>query len=96
AEAVRSVRDRYGVNTLANICAIDRVTLPPLMDYWVPGTRVTGVHELVGNALVMDGETERTLDLRLEELPSVVARKAAEAAADAKAEFAGEGATDGR
>ncbi|MEG0303034.1 sulfate reduction electron transfer complex DsrMKJOP subunit DsrK [Gordonibacter sp.] len=96
AEAVRSVRDRYGVNTLANICAIDRVTLPPLMDYWVPGTRVTGVHELVGNALVMDGETERTLDLRLEELPSVVARKAAETAAAAKAEFAGEGATDGR
>jgi Fe-S oxidoreductase len=78
AEAVRSVRDAYGVNTLANICAIDRVAFPPLMDYWVPGTRVTGVHELVGNALVMDGEIERTKDLRLEELPS--ARKKREEA----------------
>lgn len=93
AEAVRSVRDRYGVNTLANICAIDRVALPPLMDYWVPGTRVTGVHEMVGNALIMDGEIERTLDLRLEELPSVRKRKEAEAAA-AAATAADEDASD--
>jgi hypothetical protein len=28
-----------------------------------------GVHELLGNALVMDGECERTLNLRGEELP---------------------------
>jgi len=32
---------------------------------------VTGLHELVGNALVMEGEIERTLDLRMEELPGV-------------------------
>jgi hypothetical protein len=30
---------------------------------------VTGVHELVGNALVMKGEKERTMDIRLEPLP---------------------------
>lgn len=69
AHAVKQVQQRYGVNTLANICALDRASFPALMDYWVPGTRVTGVHELLGNALVMDGECERTLDLRLEELP---------------------------
>ncbi|MRX81161.1 sulfate reduction electron transfer complex DsrMKJOP subunit DsrK [Eggerthella guodeyinii] len=70
ADAVRSVKERYGVNTLANICALDRASFPSLMDYWVPGTRVMGVHELVGNALVLDNEIERTLDLRLEELPN--------------------------
>ena len=69
AEAVRSVRDRFGVNTLANICAIDRVVLPPLMDYWVPGTQVCGVHELVANALVLDENDHRTLNMRLEDLP---------------------------
>jgi len=62
--AVRHVRDHYGVNRLACICAIDRATLPPLCDYWAPGVDVSGVHELVGNALIMDGENERTTDLR--------------------------------
>jgi len=52
------------VNRLACICAIDRVTLPPLMDYWVPGVTVMGVHELLANALVMKGEKKRTEDLR--------------------------------
>jgi Fe-S oxidoreductase len=69
ANAVKFVHDRYGVNMLANICAIDRAALPTLMDYWVPGVGVCGVHELVGNALVMKGEKERTQDLRLEPLP---------------------------
>jgi Fe-S oxidoreductase len=64
ANAVKHVRERYGVNLLACICAIDKATLPPLMEYWVPGTQVAGVHELVGNALVMKGEKERTTDLR--------------------------------
>lgn len=68
ANAVRHVHDKYGVNMLSCICAIDRAVLPPLMDYWVPGVGVTGVHELVGNALVMEGETERTTDLRGEPL----------------------------
>jgi Fe-S oxidoreductase len=64
ANAVRYVRDRYGVNLLTCICAIDKATLPPLLEYWVPGVEVAGVHELVGNALRMQGEKERTADLR--------------------------------
>jgi hypothetical protein len=62
--AVRHVRDRHGVNLLTCICAIDRATLVPLVDYWAPGVEVGGVHELVGNALLMPGEKERTTDLR--------------------------------
>ena len=69
ANAVKYVHDKYGVNTLACICAIDRATLPPLMKYWVPEVEVTGVHELVGNALIMDGEKQRTSNLRGEPLP---------------------------
>ncbi len=64
ANAVKYVHDKYGVNMLSCICAIDRAVLPPLMNYWVPGVEVTGVHELVGNALIMKGEGERTTDLR--------------------------------
>jgi len=75
ANAVRYVHERYGVNMLANICAIDRAALPALMDYWVPGVQVAGVHELLGNALVMKGEKERTQDLRLEPLPGKEARE---------------------
>jgi Fe-S oxidoreductase len=71
ANAVKFVHEHYGVNMLANICAIDRATLPPLMDYWVPGVKVTGLHELVANALIMTGEKERTTDLRGEPLPNV-------------------------
>jgi len=64
ANAVKYVRDKYGVNTLANVCAIDRAALPASMDYWVPGIRVAGVSELVANALIMEGENERTTNLR--------------------------------
>ncbi|MEK6690112.1 MAG: sulfate reduction electron transfer complex DsrMKJOP subunit DsrK [Nitrospirota bacterium] len=69
ANAVKYVKEKHDVNMLANICAIDRAALPPLMDYWVPDVRVAGVHELVGNALVMKGEKERIVDLRGEPLP---------------------------
>ena len=69
ANAVKYVHDHHGVNMLSCICAIDRAVLPPLMNFWVPGVGVTGVHELVGNALVMKGEGERTTDLRSEPLP---------------------------
>ena len=68
AMAVRDVVQKHGVNRLGCICATDRATLPPLMDYWVPGVAVTGVHELLGNALVMKGEKERTTDLRGDEI----------------------------
>jgi Fe-S oxidoreductase len=71
ANAVKFVHEHHGVNMLANICAIDRAALPPLMDYWVPGVKVTGVHELVANALIMKGEKERTTDLRGEPLPGI-------------------------
>jgi len=69
ANAVKHVHDKHGVNMLSCICAIDRAVLPALMDYWVPDVGVTGVHELVGNALVMEGEKQRTTDLRSEPLP---------------------------
>lgn len=68
ANAVKYVKEKYGVNLLACICAIDKATLPTLMDYWVPGIEVAGIHELVGNALVMKAEKERTTNLRGESL----------------------------
>ncbi len=71
ANAVQHVHDQHGVNTLACICAIDRAVLTASMDYWVPDVTVYGVHELVGNALVMEGEQERTTDLRGEPLPGM-------------------------
>jgi Fe-S oxidoreductase len=75
ANAVKFVHEHHGVNMLANICAIDRASLPPLMDYWVPGVKVTGLHELVANALIMKGEKERTTDLRGEPLPGIEAKE---------------------
>jgi Fe-S oxidoreductase len=75
ANAVKFVHEHYGVNMLANVCAIDRATLKPLMDYWVPEVNVCGLHELVANALIMTGEKERTTDLRGEPLPGVEAKE---------------------
>jgi Fe-S oxidoreductase len=68
ANAVQYVHDKHDVNMMACICAIDRAVLTASMNYWVPDVGVTGVHELVGNAMVMEGETERTTDLRGEPL----------------------------
>jgi len=62
--ALKHVRDEHGVNLMSCICAIDRATLPPLAEYWAPGVEISGVHELVANALVMDGDEERTKNLR--------------------------------
>jgi Fe-S oxidoreductase len=64
ANAVKYVAEKYGVNHLGCICALDRATLPTLMEYWVPDMQVTGITELVGNALVFEDEIERTTDLR--------------------------------
>lgn len=64
ANAVKHVKEKYGVNLLTCICAIDKATLPTLLEYWVPGVGVAGVHELLGNALVMTGEKQRIADLR--------------------------------
>ena len=71
ANAVKYVHEKRGVNLLSCICAIDRAVLPPLMQYWVPEVEVSGVHELVGNALIMEGEGERTTDLREDPLEGV-------------------------
>jgi hypothetical protein len=71
ANAVKSVHEKHGVNMLACICAIDRAVLPNLMEYWVPEVDVTGVHEMVGNALILEGEQKRTTDLRSEPLPGM-------------------------
>jgi Fe-S oxidoreductase len=68
ANAVKYVKDKYGVNMLSCICAIDKATLPGLLEYWVPGVEVGGVHELLANALVVKGERERTTDLRGDEM----------------------------
>ena len=64
ANAVKYVQEQYGVNLLTCICAIDKASFPPLLEYWVPGVEVAGLHELVGNAMVMKGEKERTVNLR--------------------------------
>ena len=64
ANAVRYIHEKHGVDHLGCICAIDRAVFPALMEYWVPGMEVTGIHEMVGNALVFLGEKERKTDLR--------------------------------
>ncbi len=64
ANAVKYVNEKNDVNILLCICAIDKATLPPLLEYWVPGVEVGGIHEMLGNALIMTGENERTTDLR--------------------------------
>ncbi|MFO7737074.1 MAG: (Fe-S)-binding protein [Desulfatiglandaceae bacterium] len=71
ANAVKHVHEKHDVNMLACICAIDRAVLPNLMEYWVPEVEVTGIHEMVGNALVFEGEKERTTNLRGEPLPGM-------------------------
>ena len=71
ANAVKHVHQKHGVNMLACVCAIDRAVLPALMEYWVPEVDVTGLHELVANALILPGENERETDLRGEPLPGM-------------------------
>jgi Fe-S oxidoreductase len=66
--AVKYVQEKHGVNLLSCICAIDRATLQPLVEYWAPGVGVSGVHELVANALIVDGEPERINNMRGEPL----------------------------
>lgn len=68
ANAVKYVREKHEVNMLSCVCAIDRATLTSLMNYWNPDVEVCGVSELVGNALVMEGEKERETGLRFEPL----------------------------
>jgi Fe-S oxidoreductase len=64
--AVKYVADKHDVNRLVAMCAIDRATLETVCQYWAPSVEVMGIHELVANALVMKGQKERELNLRLE------------------------------
>jgi hypothetical protein len=43
------------------------------MEYWVPDVDVCGAHELVANALNLEGQNERTVDLRGEDIPGLAA-----------------------
>ena len=69
--AVRYVQEKHGVNQLAAMCAIDRATLVTVCDYWAPGVQVTGITELVVNAMKLKGEKKRTENLRLEPIPGM-------------------------
>ena len=63
---------------LACICAIDRAALPTADG--LLGARafeVAGVHELVGNALILEGRTERTTNLRGDDLEELKAKRRA-------------------
>ena len=73
--AVKYVQDKHGVDRLSCICAIDKAVLPALCNYWAPGVEVAGVHEFVGNALVMDGEGPRDVDLRGEPMKVSIGEK---------------------
>jgi Fe-S oxidoreductase len=69
--AVRHVQEKYGVNQMAAMCAIDRATLVTVCDYWAPGVKITGITELVVNAMIFEGEKRRTHNLRLEPIPGM-------------------------
>jgi Fe-S oxidoreductase len=61
--ALRYVQETHGVDLMTCICAIDKATLPAVADFWAPGVQIGSVHEMVGNALIMEGENRPT-DLR--------------------------------
>jgi hypothetical protein len=61
-------REMLMFRSLFGSIKIDRATLPPPLEYWVPIMAVAGGHELVGNALVPPGEGGRLTDLRGESL----------------------------
>ena len=69
--ALRYVQEQHGVNQMAAMCAIDRATLVTVADYWAPGVKITGISELVANAMIFEGENKRTENLRLEPIPGM-------------------------
>jgi Fe-S oxidoreductase len=69
--AVQYVHEKHDVNQLACMCAIDRATLSTVCEYWAPEVTVTGIHELVANAMVLKGEKKRVENLRLEPIPGM-------------------------
>ncbi len=69
--ALRHVQEKHGVNQMAAMCAIDRATLVTVADYWAPGVKITGITELLINAMRLTGEKKRTHNLRLEPIPGM-------------------------
>ncbi len=69
--ALKHVRDKYGVNMMSCVCAIDKATLPPLAEFWAPDVEICGITELVGNALVMEGK-DMEVDMRGENIAEAV------------------------
>jgi hypothetical protein len=90
ANALQYVHDKHEVNLMSCICAIDRATLQALVDYWIPEVEISGVHELVANALILEGEKKRTMNLRGEEFPWVEEEEEEEAALEVNLEAAEE------
>ena len=82
--AVQYVHEKNGVNQLCAICAIDRATLTTVCDYWAPEVQVTGMSELVANAMICEGENDRSINLRGEPIPG------REPADDAQEEVSGD------
>jgi len=83
--ALNYVKEKHGVNMMSCICAIDKATLPALADYWAGDVGIIAVHEMVANALVMEGEKARDTDLRGEPLAEgVVVEGSAEPAEEIK------------
>jgi Fe-S oxidoreductase len=78
--AVQHVHETHGVNQLAAMCAIDRATLATVCEYWAPEVKPTGITELVANALVMKGESDRSLNFRKEPMRGEVEPEPAAAA----------------
>ncbi|MDI6889967.1 MAG: (Fe-S)-binding protein [Thermodesulfovibrionales bacterium] len=68
SNATKHVHEKFGVNRLLCMCAIDRAVLSMGLSYWCPQVTVGGVHELLANALVIPGESPRTVDLRRQPL----------------------------
>ena len=66
--AVAWARDHHDVNRLAASAPSTARPCRRSASTGRPGVDVSGVHELVGNALIMEGENERTKNLRGEPL----------------------------
>jgi Fe-S oxidoreductase len=90
ASALKHVAKKHDVNLMATICAIDKATLDALVKYWIPEVEIGGVHELVGNALVMEGENERETNLRGEPIPMPPSESPPEAVSGEAGEGEGE------
>ena len=72
SNAVKHVHEKYGVNMLATICAIDRAALPAAMEYWVPEVDTTGMHRTGGQRPDSARRARNeTTDLRGEPLPGM-------------------------